>query len=343
MRPMAWLFSAVLVVGLLGALSPASPAAAAGPVTTTTLSSATNIAPGDKVTVLERSFTLAAGESRHLRARIDTTSSTDAVVALTLSITCVDASGAEVDKGRATARNHEGRNAPYKIPGRLPIYADALLTAPAAGSYTCAMQAWTASNATSDYHLTAVAGDTWLQSSDTDQVGAYQWTNPACDSQGTLASCTYLGAGSDREWLFYSDGTPRHVWTARSSATAVDVAASYTLTTCPQGTASCQNAAIAPYQKPRGIVTVVDATLQLIQLDATGHTCHTTTVTTTGRITDGAHHYAYTQSLSSVPIRSDCGSRDFLVRVQLDHVSGQPVKIDGQQSVALSTAIIKNR
>ena len=204
MRPMAWLFSAVLVVGLLGALSPASPAAAAGPVTTTTLSSATNIAPGDKVTVLERSFTLAAGESRHLRARIDTTSSTDAVVALTLSITCVDASGAEVDKGRATARNHEGRNAPYKIPGRLPIYADALLTAPAAGSYTCAMQAWTASNATSDYHLTAVAGDTWLQSSDTDQVGAYQWTNPACDSQGTLASCTYLGAGSDREWLFYS-------------------------------------------------------------------------------------------------------------------------------------------
>ncbi|MGD7787621.1 hypothetical protein ACQCX2_04795 [Propionibacteriaceae bacterium Y1700] len=334
-----------LVVCLLALTIPLPHASAAGPVTTTKLSSAKSINPGNRVTVLQKAMYLQSGEKRHVRARIDTTSSTDKVVALTLSITCTNASGTVIGKSRATARNHEGFDGPYKITGRLPIYADALLTAPAAGTYTCALEAWTASSVISDYHLTAVANDTWLQTSDTDQVGAYQWTNPACDSQGTLASCTYLGAGTDTSFLFYDDGTPRHVWTASSSATSVDVAASYTLTTCYTNTSSCKNESIKPYQKPSGsVVTVMDATLQLIQLDATNHTCHTTTNKIRATISDPAHHYAISQTLGSIPIRSDCGSRDFLVRVQLDHISGQPVKVDGQQSsAALATAIIKNR
>lgn len=345
-RPVLLALTTVLLAAgfLLGPLN-APRAAADGPTTKTVLSSDTVINPGPRVTVMQRSMSLAAGESRHVRARIDTTSTTDKTVALTLSISCWDAAGTVVGKNRGTARNHEGYDASYKITGRLPIYADKLLTAPTAGTYTCALQAWTASSATSDYHLTAVANDTWLQTSDTHQVGAYQWTNPPCDSKGTLSSCTYLGAGTDTMWLFYSDGTPRHVWTAAAGATSVDVAASYTVTTCYIGTASCQNPDIADHQLPSGsVVTELTVTLEVIQLDATNHTCHTTTATKQANVSDPAHHYAFSQLLGSVAIRSDCGSRNFLVRVRIDHVSGQPVKIDGQQSsTALATAIIKNR
>lgn len=334
-----------LAAGFL--LGPANlpPASADGPTTKTLLSSAKVINPGARVTVMQRSMSLAAGESRHIRARIDTTSSTDKTVALTLSISCRNAAGTVIGKDRGTARNHEGYDASYKITGRLPIYADKLLTAPAAGTYTCALQAWTASSATSNYHLTAVANDTWLQTSNTNQVGAYEWTNPSCDSKGTLASCTYLGAGADTMWLFYNDGTPRHVWKAAAGATSVDVAASYTVTTCYIGTSSCQNPDIADDQLPSGsVVTKLEATLEVIQLDASNHACHTTTTTKAANVSDPAHHYAFSQLLSDVAIRSDCGSRNFLVRVRIDHVSGQPVKIDGvQTSTALATAIIKNR
>lgn len=343
-RPL--LVAATILLAFLGLAVPQGPAAsAAGPTTTTTLTAPKDIPPGSRVVVLQRSLTLAAGESRHLRARIDTTSSTDLVVALTLFITCRTSTGALVGHSRATARNHEGYDAPYAITGRLPLYADSLLTAPTAGTYTCALEAWTASSATSTYHLTAVADDTWLQVSDTDQVGAQQLTNPACDSKGTLPTCTYLGAGTDTMWLFYSDGSPSQTWAASSTAASVDVAASYTVTTCPIGTASCQQSAIAPYQQPRGSVnTVVTATLEVIQLDATRHTCSTTRTATTATISDAAHHFAFSQTLSAVPIRSDCGSRDFVVRVRIDRVSGQPLKIDGVQgTTALATAVVKNR
>jgi|GEM_PF-4574073 len=335
-----------IVLTTLGALLPAgSTARAAGSTTTTPLTSPKTI-PHDATTiVLQRSLSLSAGEKRHVRARIDTTSSTTLVVALTLVIRCRDSSGALVGLGRAVARNHEGYDAPYKITGRLPLYADALLTAPSAGTYTCAMEAWTASSATSNYHLTAVANDTWLQISDIDQTGAQQLTNPACDSKGTFASCTYLGAGTNTMWLFYSDGTPAQTWAASATATGVDVAASYTVTTCPTGTASCQQSFLAPYQKPSGSVnTVVTATLEVIQLDATRHTCATTSTSTTATVSDAAHHFAFSQTLSAVPIRSDCGSRDFVVRVRIDRVSGQPLKIDGtQNTTALATAVVKNR
>lgn len=325
--------------------APAPQAAADGPTTTVALPSPKAITPNTTVTVLSRQLTLAAGESRHLRARIDTTSSTTQTVALTLKISCRDGDNNLVGKDRGTARNHEGSDGPYKITGRLPILADKLLTAPTAGTYTCSLQAWTASSATSDYHLTAVAGDTWLQTSDKNQVGAYEWTNPACDSKGTLDSCTYLGAGTNTMWLFYNDGTPNKVWTASPSATSVDVAASYTITTCYIDTSSCLNPDIAAHQRPKGsVVTPVTVTLELVQLDASSHTCQITSAPVTADVSDAAHHFAFSQSLSAVPIRSDCGSRKFLARVKIERRSGQPIKVDGvQTSTALATAIIKNR
>lgn len=339
------LLSLLLAAAFGFGAAPAPHAAADGSNTTVALSSPKEIPANATVTVLSRQLTLAAGESRHIRARIDTASSTTQTVALTLKISCRDSNNNLVGKDRGTARNHEGSDGPYKVTGRLPILADKLLTAPSAGTYTCSLLAWTASSATSNYHLTAVAGDTWLQTSDSNQSGAYEWTNPACDSKGTLDSCTYLGAGTNTAFLFYNDGTPAKVWRAASGARSVDVAASYTITTCYVDTSSCLNPDIARYQLPKGSKpTSVTATLELVQLDASQHTCQISSQPLSIDVSDNAHHFAFSQTLSAVPIRSDCGSRDFLARVKIQRHGGQPIKIDGvQTSTALATAIIKNR
>lgn len=91
------------------------------------------------------------------------------------------------------------------------------------------------------------------------------------------------------------------------------------------------------------MVTPVTGTLEVIQLDATQHTCNVTSTSLSANVSDEAHHFALSQTLPSVQIRPDCGSRDFIVRV-IERTAGQPIKIDGVQgTTALATAVVKNR
>jgi hypothetical protein len=317
-----------------------------GTVTRVTLTSNRDFSPNATTLIVSRSVTMAAGESRHLRGRLEATSSTTLIVALTVTVRCNNSSGSAVGVGGATARNHEGSDTTYyAIPGHLPLYADLLFTAPVAGTYTCGVYGWTASSATSSYHLTAVASSTWIEVSNTGQVGSHWWENPACSSDGSSSGCSYVWPGSAPVWVFYNDGTPVYKWTAAGTATSVEALADLTLTTCYTNTGSCQDSTVIPKEKPRGTNATVDLRFEVIQLDTTAHTCRLTTAGTTRRtIRDDAHHYAAYFALSGIPIDSSCGTRQFIIRIYVASISGNPVKIDGRQSTtSLTNGIAMNR
>ncbi|MCH0541980.1 hypothetical protein I3F58_20900 [Streptomyces sp. MUM 203J] len=231
----------------------------------------------------------------------------------------------------ASARNHEGHDTnTYATPGHLPIYADLLLTAPVTGAYTCYLYGSAYSTLTGEHHLTAVAGNTWLEVSDTDQAGASWWQNPSCESADPDGRCTYVGDGTAAQdaWVFYRDGTPVQKWQAHPAAATVSAQANLELTTCYKGTASCAD---TMEEYARGRNAVVDLRFEFIQLDRTGHACRTHSTSTRRTVTDDAHHYAAYLRLSDLRIESDCGTRTFLMRVYVKHVSGQTIKIDGTQ------------
>ncbi|MFT9789725.1 hypothetical protein ACMZ5E_26320 [Streptomyces rhizosphaericola] len=308
--------------------------AAAGPVgvTRTTLAADTVIPRGVTVDLVRRTMTLAAGEKRHLRGRLEATSTTTGIVGLTERVRCLDASGRTVPVVAASARNHEGSDTvTYATPGHLPLFADLLFTAPADGTYTCVLQGTAYSSLTGSYHLTAVAGKTWLEADDGDRVGAGWWQNPGCESADSGGACTYVGTGPARRdaWVFYDDGTPSRRWQAHPDAVGVSAQANLELTTCYHGTASCASAMQA---HPRGTNAVVDARFEFIQLGTTGHACRTHSTTARRTVTDDAHHAVGYSFLTGLPVDPACGTRDFLMRIYVKHISGQTVKVDGVQS-----------
>ncbi|OKJ18136.1 hypothetical protein AMK23_35620 [Streptomyces sp. CB02130] len=329
-------FFLVVMLAMLGVLrsAPAHAAnvAGAGGAPRWPLVMDTEIFPGTTVDLVRRSMALQAGEKRYLRARLEATSSTTGIVGLTQRIRCLNASGATVSVVAASARNHEGSDtSTYATPGHLPLYADLLFTAPSAGTYTCVLQGSAYSSLPGSYHLTAIAGSTWLEADETDRTGAHWWQNPACESDDSAGECTYVGGGAARPhaWVFYDDGTPVYKWQAHPDAVSVSAQANLELTTCYTGTASCA-ASMEVY--PRGKNAVVDTRFEFVQLDTTGHTCRTSSVTARRTITDDAHHAVGYSSLTDVPIDLACGTRTFLLRIYVKHVSGQTVKIDGIQS-----------
>ncbi|MET9771399.1 hypothetical protein [Streptomyces sp. NPDC006415] len=334
-------FRGTFIAGLgvmLGALWPVSVQAAevAGAVVANpdrgSLVVNTKLSPGVTVDLVRRTMTLSAGEKRHLRGRLEATSTTTGIVGLTERIRCLSGSGATVSVVAASARNHEGSDtSTYATPGHLPLYADLLFTAPSAGTYTCVLQGTAYSSLPGSYHLTAIAGSTWLEADETDRTGARWWQNPACESDDSAGECTYVGGGAARPhaWVFYDDGTPVYKWQAHPDAVSVSAQANLELTTCYTGTASCA-ASMEVY--PRGKNAVVDTRFEFIQLNTTGHTCRTNSVTARRTITDDAHHAVGYSSLTDVPIDPACGTRTFLLRIYIKHVSGQTVKIDGIQS-----------
>ncbi|GAB2921670.1 hypothetical protein GCM10027280_06070 [Micromonospora polyrhachis] len=333
-----------VAAGLLS-VWPAVTQADSGSVTRVTLASARNVTPGALTLLTSRTVTLATGESRHVKGRFEATSSMTSIAAMNNHVRCLDSAGSQVGVQGVTSRNHEGSDTTsYAIDGHLPLYADLLFTAPAAGTYTCGVYGYTASSASSSYHLTAVPGSTWLEMSDTNQAGSHWWQNPVCNSTGTSSTCSYIGAGTSTVHVFYNDGTPVYKWTAAPDATAVQSLANLTVTTCYLNTASCQRSSVAPYQKARGTNAVIDARLEVIQLDPTAHTCrNTATATTRHTIRDDAHHYAAYFRLPQVTIDPTCGTRMFIMRIVVTHISGQPVKIDGLQGTsALSHGIAMN-
>lgn len=319
-----------------------------GPVTRLSLTSDRNFDPGGDELILATTFTLAANESRHVRGRLEATSSTTQIVAMNATLKCL--SGSTLIGGAATSsRNHEGKDTTtYAVDGHLPLFVDLLFTAPAAGSYRCGLYGKTATSRTNlTYHLTAAAGGkTWLEVSRTNQAGAHWWRNPECNSTGSSSTCTFVGPGQpDSAFVFYEPGMPHDKWTVGNGTTAVEALANITVTTCYKGTSSCDRVP-ERYRQERTSRShsVVNLRLEVLQMDAPGsHTCQKTTTGLSPRtVRDDAHHYTANLSLPRVEVSSACG-RQFMLRVYVQHVSGSPVKIDGiQGATSLSNGIMMN-
>lgn len=77
-------------------------------------------------------------------------------------------------------------------------------TTSSAGTYTCVLQGTAYSSLPGSYHLTAIAGSTWLDADETNRTGARWWQNPACESDDRARDCTYVGGGAAHPaaWAF---------------------------------------------------------------------------------------------------------------------------------------------
>jgi hypothetical protein len=338
----------VALVGLAAVLAPAPALADRGtvgevrPQTSVTFDGT----QGD-VLVVETTLDLAAGESRHLRGRLEAVSSTTGTVAMNATLKCFSPQGSTVGPTSTSSRNHEGSDAAYKDEGHLPLYVDDLLVAPAAGRYRCGLYGRTASTSITGYRLAVVTGGkSWLQFSLQDQAGAGRWDSLPCSSVGDSPTCTYLGKGKAVDaFVFYNDGSTPLKWRHAPGATSVQALANVTVTTCYKLTASCDGVPEAD-REPRApdSYSSVSFRLDVIQLDQAGsHTCQSTqTEPVTNKVRDEAHHYTSYLSLAAVPVNASCGDQ-FLLRVYVKHLSGSPIKIDGRQSsTSLTNGIMMN-
>lgn len=86
----------------------------------------------------------------------------------------------------------------------------------------------------------------------------------------------------------------------------------------------------------RGTNAVVDTRFEFVQLDTTGHVCRAHSTASRKTIGDDGHHYVAYFSLPSMSVEAACGTRTFIMRVYIKHVSGQTVKVDGLRNGATS-------
>lgn len=297
------------------------------------------------VLVVEKTLNLVAGDRRHLHARLEAVSSTKQIVAMNAVIKCF---GTGLIGQSTTSRNHEGSDGPYAEPGHLPLYVDLLVSVETAGTYRCGLYAKTSGNVSGGYNLAVVTGgQSWLEISDSPQYGADRWENPVCGSTGSEPSCTFVGPSNKDSFVFYDDGTPKKKWTRAAGTSAVEALANVTVTTCYQGTSSCDGIP-AGDQLPRptggSSKSVISFRLDVLQLDVAGsHTCKTTqSPVETNNITDNAHHYTAYLSIPNVAVDKTCGDT-FMMRVYVKHISGSGIKIDGQQgATSLTNGIMMN-
>ncbi|MCM2416559.1 hypothetical protein [Streptomyces sp. RKAG293] len=259
-------------------------------------------------------LTLQAGESRRLFGQVNAVSSQPAGVAFDAGIVCVDASGRQVGPSAFAAKNHTDT-------GALALNPSLLFTPPVAGTYRCNLVADGEGS-----QLTALAGSTWLKADSANDAGAQWVQNPSCDSPGKDPNCTYIGGPSPKESLLLgNDGTPPQSWSAATYATSIDVAGNAALTTCFQGTLSCLS---RDYGNSDSSTVVTH--LEAVQLNAAGGTCRVTqTRDLTTVIPKAVHHFNIPYSLPNVPVVSTCGSRHFLLHIDVKLTGGNPVKVDG--------------
>lgn len=286
-------------------------------------------------------LTLKSGESRRLigvlNATMNTTTQTD--MDDTATLRCVYPSSGLTAGIAATA---EQGLEPLETKELRPTV---LFTAPLDGTYHCYLAAQTGS--TTGPYMTVHKDRTLLEVSAGNEVGAHMWQNPPCDTAGQFATCTYLGepGGPTQRFVLDNDGSvnkdgssPLSPWTAASNATAINVTANVELTECGH-TASCGG------RTHDGDSGTVSSYFQVTQLNALGNTCNSTqTDAQTDVIDKYQHHYNIAYSLPNVPVLTSCGSTNFRVRVIVQWVSGNSIKIDGSRTdpLAYTNAVAVN-
>jgi hypothetical protein len=308
-----------------------------------------NVTLGASTVLVQKSFTLQAGEKRRVFGRAEIGSSVTSTIYVETYTLCVGPDGTQSQRGGA-AQNHQGKDTPigpgYPFPGELALYPLLLFQAPTTGTYTCELLA------KGDSRMSAVARDydgfstTWLQVSSADDTGASWWQNLDCDEYGDYGPatatrpaswCLYLAGASNVKqlYVFDNDGSPAKVWDAPGEAAFVDASDSLMLTTCHYATSSCTSNNSQSWSSYYlwdigSDGTVVNSHVELIQLNSAQGVCKITESPEQRTwVGNDPHHYMIYHSLSAVPVYPECGSRQFKLRISVSYVSGNPVKIDG--------------
>jgi hypothetical protein len=202
---------------------------------------------------------------------------------------------------------------------------------------------------------------TWLEVSPQNEVGAQQLQAPYCESNdkggqniggGTYKNgysvCSYLGPGRLRDPSARNvSWQPDEFWTAASNASFIDGIATFQITSCYHGTASCVPSqwGYHGFLCHIGVRRCGDAGgtsyLNIEQLYPNGSLCQVNRVfserSSGGKvflsesfdISNDQHHLPLYYQVYA-PVSQNCGgSRQFKVILHIRWTGGNPVKIDG--------------
>jgi hypothetical protein len=268
-------------------------------------------------------------------------------------LVCFDSSGNQVGDPSNGGTNDQAVSA-------LAMRASMILTADHTDIYQCSILA-----ANTDSHSAiARAGTSLTQGTflDVDNFTAdppAEWEGPFCPSDDSqpppFPTCLYFGGGqfapTNSRSLF--DGGPTSpwtwgpsTWTAAPDATSVDVAGQLQVTSCFYGTHSCRPDYYGDswLGYPADDHAVFRTHMELIQQDPAGNPCVVSqSAELTLDATNDIHHLLVNYEIPA-PVSTTCGgSRTFKIRLVLDWVSGNPLKIDSGTATRANIIVRQTR
>ena len=270
---------------------------------------------------------LQAGQSRRVSDQLTLSLTDDHHPEVDNGLACFDSSGTRIGDPSTGGTNDQAVST-------LAMRASMILTADHTDIYQCTIMAAN----TDSRPAIARAGTSLTQGTflDVDNFTADppgEWEGPFCPSDDSQPppwpTCLYFGGGQDAPPTILFDDGP--TWAAGPDATSVDVAGQLQVTSCFYGTHSCRPDYYGDswFGHPAEDHAVFRTHMELIQLDPAGNPC---AVTRSAELkldaTNDIHHLLVNYQIPA-PVFTTCGgSRTFKVRLMLDWVSGNPLKID---------------
>jgi PASTA domain-containing protein len=273
---------------------------------------------------------LQAGQSRRVSEQLTLSLTDNNHPEVDNDLACFDSSGRQIGDESNGGTNDRAVSA-------LAMRASMILTADHTDIYQCKIMAVN----TDSHSAIARAGTSSTQGTflDVDNFTADppgEWEGPFCPSNDSQPppwpTCLYFGGGQfapTNSRILFDDGAS--TWTAGPDATSVDAAGQLQVTSCFYGTHSCRPDYWGDswFGYPADNDAVFRTHMELIQLDQAGNPCAVTrSALLTLDATNDIHHLLVNYQIPA-PVYATCGgSRTFKVRLLLDWVSGNPLKID---------------
>jgi hypothetical protein len=292
-------------------------------------------------TVLSTTFTLQAPEHLRVTDQIEVSIQPNTNAEVNNDINCrQDGSGNEIDE-EGTGTNYTGSTLQWSV--------SLLILAPA-GTNSCELRVHTGYEDTNVHYLmkvlaptTAQTTGTWLEVSSQDEVGALQQRPPVVCDFSVPNDCNYVGGpGKSRAIDVFSPLLPPAVvWQAGDDATFIDAVGTFEITTCDNGTMSCNPSEIGG-SDGSAVVTY----LEVDQLNPNMTVCQTHRAYTeqhpngdTFDISNAAHHQPLYFHVIA-PVSQTCGgSRTFGIDPYVELKGGNPIIIEGVGNVNVINSV----
>jgi PASTA domain len=289
---------------------------------------------------------LQAGQSRRVSDQLALSLTDENHPEVDNDLVCFDSSGRQIGDESNGGTNDQAVSV-------LAMRTSMILTADHTDIYQCQIKAFNG-----DSHSVIVRAGTSLTQGtflDVDNFTADppgEWEGPFCPSNDSQTppwpTCLYFGGGQfapTNSRILFDDG-PTSTWTAGPDATSVDVASQLQVTSCFYGTHSCRPDYYGDswFGYPADDDAVFRTHMELIQQDPAGNPCAVTrSAELTLDATNDIHHLLVNYQIPA-PVFTTCGgSRTFRVRLLLDWVSGNPLKIDSGTATRANVIVRQTR